>query len=391
MTDAGKDRPEWLALFCTGAPAKAVAEAWWWNGISDEDREHFSSSNDNKVMAAQKLRRAIVDSQLPEVRADASNSWKYTGSIMRAADEVMGMPRPSPQRASPSAPKADGQARVAAADAPAAGGAEAAADASAAAAADDVPAPPAIDGKSVAAQARPKLMAEGDGSPGTLGLYWSDFKHASDSATLRSKYGVTHRLNVARECEGKLPSDDANPLETVDVPMEDVFTDDEDVREMWANQLRHILSILRGWRETGAVVNINCQMGKNRSGAAVLVWMCSECGWNLTDAVEHMRRINLLACANPHLLIALGDVLSVDGRQDLNPAHDGGGWVFISPPGSPRAGAGAGGPGYDVENLLAKASQELEEKKIGGDTVPEEEEDEECDVPPIFGELSDVD
>merc|ERR1712217_997578 len=79
-------------------------------------------------------------------------------------------------------------------------------------------------------------------------------------------------------------------------------------------------------------------MGKNRSGAAVLVWLCTEEGWNLEEAVEHLRDINPLACANPHLLYGLAAMLDVGNEVPLVPSGDGGGWICISPPGSPRQG-----------------------------------------------------
>merc|ERR1711988_358364 len=60
----------------------------------------------------------------------------------------------------------------------------------------------------------------------------------------------------------------------------------------------------------------------------------------LEEAVTHLRSITPLACGNPHLMAAMTQVLGVpDAKVPLNPAHDGGGWVCISPPGSPRAGS----------------------------------------------------
>jgi len=138
--------------------------------------------------------------------------------------------------------------------------------------------------------------------------------------------------------------------------MQDIFSDDEDLCDEWIAQFKEILKILCGWRDEGAVVNINCQMGKNRSGCVICLWLVKECGWNLKDAVDDLRAKNALACANPHLLVALGEVLGVDGRMALNPAKDGGGWVCISPPGSPRVGAA---PGPSFEDLAEKASAKL--------------------------------
>jgi len=109
--------------------------------------------------------------------------------------------------------------------------------------------------------------------------------------------------------------------------------------EVWKEKLGQVMTILRAWREEGAVVNINCQMGKNRSGAACLVWLCSECGFSIEDAVDKCRGITAMACGNPHLLKAVAEYLKVDAELPLNPAADGGGWICISPPGTPRANA----------------------------------------------------
>merc|ERR1711972_769328 len=65
--------------------------------------------------------------------------------------------------------------------------------------------------------------------------------------------------------------------------------------------------------------------------------MCSECGWAMEDAAEHLRKITALALANPHIVKAVADFLRVDAVVPLNPAGDGGGFICISPPGSPRA------------------------------------------------------
>merc|ERR1712176_1683662 len=120
--------------------------------------------------------------------------------------------------------------------------------------------------------------------------------------------------------------------------------------------------------------------GKNRSGAAVLVWLCSEEGWKLEEAVEHLRAMNPLACANPHLVTAIAEFLKVKSDVQLVPAADGGGWICISPPGSPRVGGGqefeesnqeamANLAGLAAEKLAAAAdSDEEEEEKIPEDT-----------------------
>uniref|UniRef100_A0A7S1R880 Tyrosine specific protein phosphatases domain-containing protein n=1 Tax=Alexandrium catenella TaxID=2925 RepID=A0A7S1R880_ALECA len=176
----------------------------------------------------------------------------------------------------------------------------------------------------------------GDGQPGTLGLWWSDFEAADNVAQLREK-GITHRLNVAAEAVGKFRDEG---FETAHVPMQDVFDLEscEDLLPIWKEQFAEVLRILREWREAGAVVNVSCQMGKNRSGCGVLLWLCAERGWKVEEAVEKLRGITSLACGNPHLIKAVLDFLQIQAEVPLNPAGDGGGWVCISPPGSPRAG-----------------------------------------------------
>ena len=57
-----------------------------------------------------------------------------------------------------------------------------------------------------------------------------------------------------------------------------------------------------------------CSQGKNRSAAAILVWMCSEAGRTLPAAVEHLRSITALACGNPYLIDAVARFLRVEAR-----------------------------------------------------------------------------
>merc|ERR1719375_2085590 len=104
--------------------------------------------------------------------------------------------------------------------------------------------------------------------------------------------------------------------------MEDTFDIDGGLSDAWPAQLAQVLELLRGLRDQGAVVNINCNMGKNRSGAAVVLWLCRECGWSFEEAVEHLRKINSLACGNPHLLATVGQLLGTEATVPLNPAHD---------------------------------------------------------------------
>merc|ERR1711920_638440 len=123
--------------------------------------------------------------------------------------------------------------------------------------------------------------------------------------------------------------------------------------------------------------------GKNRSGAIVLIWLCSEHGWVLEDAVEHLRSINPLACANPHLVIAVAEMLKVGTTVPLNPAGDGGGWICISPPGSPRAGGTQA-----FEDSAAEALKNLAEQAAGrlaeGRPADESEEEEAGDMDALF-------
>merc|ERR1719203_1369543 len=229
----------------------------------------------------------------------------------------------------------------------------------------------------------------------------SDFGAASSAVQLR-EHGITRRLNVAREAVGRLPKDDGIP--TMDVPMQDVF-DENCAQEMistWVTQLHEAMSQLRAWREEGAVVNVSCQMGKNRSGAVCLAWLCSECGWKLDEAASHLRRITALACANPHIVKAVADLLGVSTMVPLNPAGDGGGWVCISPPGTPRQGGTAAFENQAKQALerLARdaepSSTETAEGGVHGSSLvsgaacPDSDDE---GVVPLFAEddLSDVD
>ena len=92
------------------------------------------------------------------------------------------------------------------------------------------------------------------------------------------------------------------------------------------NQLPEILKVLREFRDEGAVVNINCKMGKNRSGVAVLLWLVCEAKWGtLPETVDHLRKINFMALGNPVLLMAVVKYLEVDPNSVtmLPPSGDG--------------------------------------------------------------------
>ena len=292
----GSEEPEWLRLYGIDAPAALVVKAWL-EALGPVDRE---DANADPHSARTVLRLAIVDSRETSraVRADATAGWKYTGSIIRALDEALGL---APAR------------------------------------------PTALFGQKGEDLHTPKEVLEGDGGrTGTIGLYWSDIEGANRLDIMRLS-GITHRLNVASECIRVLaPSED---VVTVTIPMIDVqheqqhagHADDmQQVIEIWVEQLKECMELLRKWREDGAVVNVNCQMGKNRSGAVIVAWLCLERGWDLLTTVDHLRKVSSLSLGNPHLNIALAHLLDRDDIDiPLNPADDGGNWVTFSPVESP--------------------------------------------------------
>jgi len=308
--------------------------------------------------------RAIVDSDAPEVRSDCAAGWKYTGTVLRAADEILGI-NTKPNR----------EGRI-----PASG---------------SVP-------------FRPRRVCESTEKSSGLQIWWSDFDTACQAKRLREECGITHRLNVAIETVSIFSKDDDTWVKTVHIPMLDSFDPDEGLCREWPTQLDEAFELLKSWREEGAVVNVSCQMGKNRSGAVILLWLCRECGWELEAAVQHLRSVTALACGNPHLLAALTQILGVpDVKVPLNPAAEGGGWVCISPPGSPRVGGAAvfdggfaaggleeaasrlaalgGGSGYDGRSELPQAA-------VGEERCEEEVVEEPAgDMGALFSELSDVD
>lgn len=359
------EEQEWFTLFCKRATPRDVAEAFA-STLTPEEREE-AQEMEKSIPLVRKVRGYITGSQRPEVREDAADGWKYTGSVMRALDALLKVPPPKPRFPMPSPSVV--QARTAGTGVP--------------------PQDGEADPSKVCETPtrKPICIIEGGGSPGSLGLWWSDFELACDTARLRTACGVTHRLNVAAEVEQKLPErgpgDEGAPLVTVHVGMQDIFSDDEELCEIWVQHLKAVLEVLRAWRVEGAVVNVNCQMGKNRSGAALLVWLCSDGGWEYQRAVEHLRKINPLACANPHLLVALGKVLGIDGRTNLNPAPEGGGWVCISPPASPRGNDAAAQPSF--EDLAAQAAKKLAVSQAAD--VTKDVQDDEVDVVPLFDGL----
>lgn len=305
--------PSWLSCFRSKAPPSEVARAWL-HDLSPSEREEAKA---DAPSARAKLRQGLTSSGCPEIREDAANGYVYTAAVLRAADEVLGIPPP----------KAQGNLRGAASG----------------------------DGAPVGS----RCVLSGDGNKaGSLGLWWSDFQTACRPFELLER-GITHRLNMAAEVVKKFPAD-IEGIETLHVPMRDAFSNEREVNEgsvdEWAEQLGQALEILRRLRDAGASVNVSCQMGKNRSAAAVLVWMCSEAGWKLEEAVEHLRGITALACGNPYLIEAVAKFLNVDADVPLNPAGDQGHWICISPPGTPTA---TQAPVVDLAEVAAKAEAQL--------------------------------
>jgi len=320
--------PKWLLRFKAHASPDEVARVWVAN-LSPEAQE--AAKADAPAARAQ-LRRDITGTNCPEVRADAAQGWQYTGAILRAADEALGIPPPVPSIQA------------------------------------NKPTPGAPSGKGAPLQSR--MVLPGDGSPGTLGLWWSDYETAVRSDELAAK-SITHRLNVAAEAVHRFPE---GGLPTIHIPMLDIFDTemDEDTMEMWRSQFRDILEKLEALQEQGAVVNVSCQMGKNRSGAVVMLWLCAGRGWQVGEAADYLRGVTHLALGNPHLAKAVTDVLGVEAAVPLNPAFDGGGWVCISPPGSPRSG---------VESTVQETTAEAAAKLLAMQGNAEEaEENGGCDV-----------
>jgi hypothetical protein len=255
------------------------------------------------AVARAKLRAAIVDAQwCPEVEADRKSGWQYTGAVMRAVEAaIKGTADPALSQQ--------------------AGGRWGA---------------PSCRG----APSTSRLVLPGDGDPGTLGIWWSDFEAARQTEQLRAN-GITHRLNVAAEAVDHFEDDG---IQTFHVPIEHIFAQDvaADLLDHWCEQFEQVLNILRSLCHLGSIVNVSCQMGKNRSGCCCLAWLCAERGWSLDEGVEELRSITALACGNPHLVTAVANLVGAyDVDVPLNPADDGCVWICISPPTSPRDGGTA--------------------------------------------------
>ena len=361
--------PEWLRLFGAAVPAEDVVEAWL-RSLGDKGREEAVA---DPPAARTTLRRAIVDARdvSSAVRADAATGWKYTGSIIRATDAALGV---APLQAS----KLFG--------------------------------PKGVDLHA------PLQVVAADGAAGTLGLYWSGVEGACRVDLLHAQ-GVTHRLNVAAECEKALAQASSSDLVTATVAMEDLAVEQlEDVvaaQAAWLEQLHEGVAQMRSWRDAAAAtgvaasVNVNCQMGKNRSGAVVATWLCLEHGWELLVAVEHLRTLSSLALGNPHLNVSLAEVVGTPGVDvPLNPANDGGSWVTFSPPGSPQmegarsptedeagVGAAAAAAPETVALAAARKLEALQQQRQQGDGDEEEAEDKEgendglADLAELLGEM----
>jgi len=224
-------------------------------------------------------------------------------------------------------------------------------------------------------------------------MWWSDFETANQLKQLHESCGVTHRLNCAAEVVHKFSEVDGDarlPVETIHVPMEDKFDDDDDVKEVWREQMEQGLEILRRLRDEGAVVNINCQMGKNRSGCMVLLWLCSECGWKLHEAAEHIRVVTAIAVANPYMLLVVNRILGVNEVLPLNEAGEQGGWIMISPPGSPRLG-GTAAVEATAQQAMSMVGSEYSRDTSAKATKDRTEDEVEMNAVPLFEDLSDVD
>ena len=362
--------PEWLRLFAAAAPAEDVVEAWL-RSLGDKGREEAVA---DPPTARTTLRRAIVDARdgSSAVRADAATGWKYTGSIIRATDAALGVAPLQPSKL--------------------------------------------FGPKGVDLHAPVQVVAA-DGAAGTLGLYWSGVEGANRVDLLHAQ-GVTHRLNVAAECEKAL-AQASSDLVTATVAMEDLAVEQlEDVvaaQAAWLEQLHEAIAQMRSWRDAAAAagvaasVNVNCQMGKNRSGTVVAAWLCLEHGWELLAAVEHLRTLSSLALGNPHLNVTLAEVVGTPGVDvPLNPANDGGSWVTFSPPGSPQmagarsptegeAGDGSAEAAPEAAALAAarklEALQQQQQQQQQGDGEGDVEEDKEgendglADLAELLGEM----
>ncbi|CAJ1429952.1 unnamed protein product, partial [Effrenium voratum] len=274
----------WLVSYRAHSPPAEVAQAWC---------ETLSAAEKSAGPEARaKLREVLV--------AEGTKDLAYLAAVLRAGDAALGI-----------GPKSMGGLRGA----------------------------PSGDGAPLGA--RPVLPDHSAGLP----LWWSDFQTASRPYELKA-LGVTHRLNMAAEVQSKFAEVLRDEIPILHVPMRDAFSNEKEVSEgcvqEWADQLGEALEVLRDLRAKGGSVNVSCQMGKNRSAAAVLVWMCSECGWKLDEAVEHLRSITALACGNPYLVEAVARFLQVDVDVPLNKAGDDGHWICVSPPGTPRASPAAG-------------------------------------------------
>ena len=172
--------PGWLTCFRSKAPPSEVARAWL-HSLSPDEREEAKADAPN---ARARLRQVLTSSGCPEIREDAANGYVYTAAVLRAADEVLGIPPP----------KATGNLRGAASG----------------------------DGAPVGS----RCVLSG-GAPGSLGLWWSDFQTACRPYELLER-GITHRLNMAAEVVKKFPAD-IEGLETLHVPMRDAFSNEREV------------------------------------------------------------------------------------------------------------------------------------------------------------------
>ncbi|KAL1525707.1 hypothetical protein AB1Y20_020553 [Prymnesium parvum] len=347
--EAAGTQPRWLRCFEAAEPAEDIVRAW----LLELGPQGLADAKLDPHAARSALRAAIVDAreQSEAVRKDAASGWKLTATIIRAMDDAMGI---GPLK------------------------------------------PSALFGPKGVDLHAPRQIVKAEGRTGTVGLFWSSVQGAARVDLLLAN-GITHRLNVAAECERSLP--EAAELVTKTVPMKDLqheqLGEEAEAATVWVEQLRECMELLRGWKASAAAsgttinVNVNCQMGKNRSGAVIAAWLCLEHGWELIPAVEHLRQVSTLALGNPHLNVALAHVVGKDDVDiPLNPADEGGSWVTFSPPGSPKQMRTPKEEDLPTDSLADGAARRLHELNLGErEELAAEEEDGLADLADLLDEL----
>jgi len=147
------DRSEpWLKAFCSHEEPMNVVKGWLMT-LSDEAVSKIRTQQD-KHEARSQLKNDIMASKCRGVAVDKNDAYKYMGSILRECDAAL---------------KCEGKKGFAIEKA-----------------------------KKGVKNDRAVEVLKGDGSPGTLGIYWSNLAAAQNGDLMKS-YGVTHRLNLAAE------------------------------------------------------------------------------------------------------------------------------------------------------------------------------------------------